>query len=94
MGLCTYGMLHFSETSKLPAGYIVDNVVATVNGRICDNVYRTNRTKADLEQQLARFIAWEKVIDGGLFPYCDPSHWKCSANWCGYYKMCPGGGNK
>lgn len=31
------------------------------------------------------------LIKKGVFPRCDPTHWKCTPRFCGYYSMCRGG---
>lgn len=30
-------------------------------------------------------------VQTGDFPLADPKSWACSASWCGYFQVCPGG---
>jgi len=93
MALATYGMLKYATTGRLPDEYLIDNVVAGKSG-VKVNAYRTTRTLEQLQRQLNRFAAWLKVVDAGDFAPCNPEHWKCSEDWCGYWKQCPYGGAK
>jgi len=46
---------------------------------------RTTRDESDLlalEEQAKIIVNMRKA---GLFPPCDPGHWRCSPVWCGYY---------
>lgn len=93
MALSTYGMLKKAETGETPKGYTIDNVTESKSG--CKhNLYPTLRTDGQLQQQLRRFIAWNKVIEAGLFGPANTEHWKCSKNYCGYYSQCQYRGDK
>ena len=87
-GLTTYGVMRYAETGKLPENYYIDNVVCSGKSPAKPNALVTTRSKAQLSQHLQRFIAWNKVIDAGIFGCCDPNHFKCSESYCGYYKQC------
>jgi hypothetical protein len=93
-GMTTYGIMRYAETGKLPENYYVDNVVASGKTPAKHNALVTSRSKAQLEQHLFRFIQWGKVIDSGLFGPCDPTHWKCSKSYCGYFMGCPYGNER
>jgi len=93
-GPTTYGIMRFAETGKLPENYYIDNVVASGKSPAKANALVTVRTRAQLEQHLQRFIQWNKVIDAGLGGPCDPEHWKCSRQFCGFYNECPFGAER
>ena len=42
-----------------------------------------------LERAVPKYI---KAIESGVFMPCDPSHWRCSERFCGYWFICPHGG--
>lgn len=86
-GLTTYGIMRYAETGEIPPQYFIDNV-ALLKGGPQSNAYMTYRTKAQLEQHLRRFMVWNDVIDSGMFGCADPTHWKCSESFCGYFEQC------
>lgn len=94
MGLTTYGMLKYSSDGELITMFDVDNVVCTGKTPAKANAYRTTRTKTDYMRHLNRFAKCCDVIGAGRFMPCDPSHWKCSDAFCGFWWMCEYGGGK
>jgi len=86
MGLTTYGMLK-RAMGVAPPEYLIDNVRQSAKGCTAE-VYSTTRTEGQLQQQLMRFAQWSKVIEAGLFGPCDPSHFKCSQSYCGFFQRC------
>jgi len=94
MALSTYGVLLTATSGKMPSEYLIDNVVASGKSPVKTGAYRTTRTKEQLERQLRRFASWLKVVDSGMFAPCNPEHFKCCPQWCGYWPRCPYGGGK
>lgn len=93
MQISTYGLLKLATTGKLVDEYRIHNVT---KGKTAakTNFYTTTRTLPDLQQQLDRFAAWLKIADAGDFAPADPTSWKCSEDYCGYWRICKFGGNK
>jgi hypothetical protein len=93
MGLTTYGMLTLVEHGVLPPKYSIHNISRGKTG--CKpHLYETTRTLEDIERQLMRFAAGIKVIEAGNFLPCNPEHWKCSPEMCGYHSQCLYGSGK
>jgi len=93
MALSTYGMFVLAHYGVLPPDYTIQNVVGLKSGTKT-NIYKTTRTKDDLQRQLLRFKRALELIDAGIFLPCDPGHWKCTPEWCGYWNECEYGGGK
>lgn len=65
-----------------------DQFVKTVSPKI--HVVRSRR---DLKSHMWAQEIFEEVakaISAGIFPPCDPGHWMCTENWCGFWKKCRG----
>ena len=90
MGLSTYGLLTLVEYDVLPPKYRIHNVSQSKTG--CkSNLYETTRSMEDIQRQLMRFVAGIKAIEAGNFIPCNPEHWKCSREYCGFFQRCPFG---
>lgn len=48
-------------------------------------VVETTRDESDLVALEERAKTMKSMRDAGLFPPCDPGHWRCSPIWCGFY---------
>jgi len=88
-GLTTYGLLRAATTGLKPDRYLIDNVVATGKSATKTNAYVTLRTDRQIQQQLERFALFMGLINKGAFGCCNPKHWRCSADWCGFHHLCP-----
>lgn len=92
MGLTTYGLLVMSHYQRIPRQFKVHNLCRKKNGNVDGVELITTRTEADLKRQLARFVQVAKCMDTGVFMPCNPGNWKCSPEYCGYWKKCEFGG--
>lgn len=56
---------------------------------------QSERTSAQLDIRRGDILAVASqaahAMSTGLFPYAPADSWKCSAKWCGFYEICPGG---
>lgn len=48
----------------------------------------TQRTDAQIISVLERIAAMDKAIKAGIFTPAHQSSWKCSAQWCPWFRMC------
>lgn|GEM_PF-1702563 len=87
MQLTTYGLLVHAKFGKLPPDYRIESLARGAKN-VTTNVYHASRSVEDLERQIARFNRACDVIDSGVFLPCNPEHWKCSREYCGYFDMC------
>jgi hypothetical protein len=92
MGLTTYGLLVMSHYNRIPHQFKVHNLCRKKNGEVQALELTTTRTAVDLKRQLARFVQAAKCMDTGVFMPCNPGNWKCSPEYCGYWKKCEFGG--
>lgn len=92
MGLTTYGLLVRAHYNRTPRQFRVHNLVRKKNGTIDGVELIATRDDAALSRQLARYVQVAKCMETGVFAPCDPGHWKCSPDYCGYWKTCPYGG--
>lgn len=94
-GLTTYGLLAWGNLGgKPPEEYEVDNVIDASPKPARTERYFTKRTVEDIDRQVARFAAGMRAIEAGAFIPCNPEHWKCSRDYCGYWVKCKFGGGK
>lgn len=89
MGLTTYGLLYYALNQKLPAGYAIENIVASGKSAVKTNVYESERGSDRLQRQLNRFAYGVTMIDAGNFCPADPESWRCSESWCEFWAQCP-----
>jgi hypothetical protein len=84
-----YAMLKLAETGKLPSGVFLDTLVQTQAGNRSVVTQRSSREEADIQRLELRLQAAEKAKQAGIFLPTNPESWWCSANWCGYFQVCP-----
>ena len=89
MGLTTYGMLFLATHGKLPDGYKIDNVINSGKRPCKTELYATERSQAQIERQLGRFVSVCDGIDKGVFMPANPVDWWCSKDWCSHHHICP-----
>lgn len=69
-----------------PDTLCLDTLVKTKTPQIITQTsFRTDKANQVLMNRIERAI---EVIEAGNFMPCDPSHWACSARFCGYHKIC------
>jgi len=93
MAISCYGVLHRAHYGENPKGYRIQNVITSKSGTRT-KTFETERTEAQLNQQIARFARGLEAIKTGVFLPCDPGHWKCSEQYCGFWRQCEFGGGK
>lgn len=50
---------------------------------------RSQRDVSDMETLANRINVTLRAIESGIFTPADPSDWRCSDKWCGYFRTCP-----
>lgn len=65
-----------------------DQFVKTASPKV-----QITRSRRDLKSHMWAQEIFEEVakaIAAGIFPPCDPGHWMCTENWCGFWRKCRG----
>lgn len=75
-----------SELGKKPK-YFVYHVITKAKTPV-HQVVTTTRDESDLSALDQRARVMKACIEVGLFPPCEPDHWRCSPKWCGYFMTC------
>jgi len=78
----------------LPASDVGLEVLVTTSTGVSRQTLVSHRDAKDFDVLAARINAANRVIDAGAFLPADPSHWLCSAKWCGFHSTCPYAGGR
>ena len=74
------------ELGKKPKNFVYH--VITKAKTPVHQVVTTTRDESDLIALEQRARVMMACISAGLFPPCEPDHWRCSPKWCGYFMNC------
>lgn len=95
--LTAYAAAHQVATGHLPSAEVLDIFVRPLKTSPLGRRFpiTTNRSEEQvaiwLDDAKATVSQMKHAESTGLFPYADPSSWKCSEKWCGFWNQCPGG---
>jgi RecB family exonuclease len=86
--LTTYAAAR-TKVGRPPPSIVLDTAVQTAGGKAYRNKLVTTRGPEDYAALAARIVAAEKVIKSGAFMPAPAKAWWCSAEWCGFHRICP-----
>ena len=84
--LSLYAALVAHHTGKWPTKISLE-VLVNLKEPILQSL-PTSRGPHDFAMLMNRIQMMLAQVEAGLFPPCDPGHWMCSPNWCGFYTTC------
>lgn len=95
--LTAYEVAHRSAFGAPSAGQELIHLRRPLKSKPFSEVFRQPTSRSD--EQVGNYLRHvhavglqiSVAVQTGLFPMADPNSWACSAKFCGYFAICPGG---
>ena len=84
----TYYLGFRAHRGRDPTGFRHHCVICTPSGRVSAYPIITYRDDKAIVAVLERFLVMHKSIQAGIFAPAHRSSWKCSSQWCKFYRKC------